>query len=211
MAEATDLLTLAEAKSAVNLPTGTTTQDASLALYVSGISKRVDALCGSVVQRTVTDERHNGGAGLIMLDKHYATTITSFSEWQNTTEKVLTAETDGSKPADAYLLEPGDPYGFVYRRMSGSDATFYSGRRNLVVTYTSGRYAATASVDSQFKLATSSILRRVWKRESSGWSQQPSFYSDTENPTDPLTFYRAIDPMIREFLNDQLLPPVGIF
>jgi hypothetical protein len=205
------LLTLAEAKSAVNLPSGTSTQDDSLALYVSGISRRIDSLCGNVVQRSVTAERHDGGASIIMLDQHYATAISSFSEWQNGGEVVLTAETDSTKPANGYLLEPGNPYSFVYRRMSGVDATFRAGRRNLIVSYTSGRVADTASVDAQFKLAASAVLRRVWKRESSGWSQQPSFYSDTENPADPLQFYRAVDPMVREFLNDQLLPPVGIY
>lgn len=211
MANAIDLLTLAEGKEAVNLPASTSSQDDRLAQYITGISRRVDNLCGNVVQRTVTGEKHDGGGRVrILLFEHYAQAISSFVEYSNITETTLTAETNASKPANSYLLVNEEPYSFVYRRSSNSDKVFPKGRQNLVVTYLSGRAADTASVSEDFKLAAASVLRRVFKRESSSWSQTPQFFPDTENPSPQLTFFKAVDPMLRELLASELLPPVGV-
>lgn len=202
-----DLLTLVEARSAVNLPAGAGAHDADLQLFVSGLSRRVDQLCGSVVIRTVTAERHDGGTHRIWLEKSPASSITSVSEWLDTTQTVLAAETDGVKPADAYLLGNTGPLSFIRRRNAGTDARFARGRENVVATYQAGRYADTASVDSLFKLAAGAILRRIWKREQSSWAQAPDFFPDTEDPRPGLQFFKAVDPMITEFLADELLPP----
>lgn len=204
---AADLLSLAEARSAVNLPTGAGAHDTDLQLFLTGLSRRIDQLCGSVVIRTVTAERHDGGSHRIWLEKSPASSITSVSEWLDTTETVLTSETDSVKPADAYLLGNTGPLSFIRRRNTGTDARFATGRENVVITYPSGRYADTASVDELFKLAAASILRRIWKREQSSWAQEPDFFPDTENPRPGLQFFKAVDPMIMEFLADELLPP----
>lgn len=204
-----DLLSLVEARSAVNLPEGATQQDVPLTLFVSGLSRRVDKLCGPVVIRAVTAERHDGGAHRIWLKQSPASSITSVSEWLDTTETVLAAETDGVKPADAYLAGKTGPLSFIRRRNTGTDGRFAVGRENIVVAYQAGRYANTASVDELFKLTASSILRRIWKREQSSWAQSSDFFSDTENPTPGLRFFKAIDPMIMEFLADELLPPAA--
>lgn len=209
----TDILNLIEARAAVNIPTGVTSQDSDLTLFVAGISSRVDALTGPVVSRSVTGERHSGmsaGRGRFMLDLQYVSAITSLSEWDGTTQTVLSAETDGVKTSSDYLLDSIGPYAIVYRRSNGTDAVFPAGRRNLVASYTAGRFANTASVTEQFKLAVSAVLRRMWKREQSSWAQTPDFFDDTENPTQRLAFFRAIEPMLAELLADQLLPPVGL-
>lgn len=206
-----DLLDLDEARRAVNLPSPSTSDaDDDLKLFVSGISGRIDELCGPVVQRTITDEKHDGGRCRILLDLQHVSSVTSVSEWAGTTETTLAAETNASKPASGYLLDPVGPYGFVYRRASNGDATFPAGRRNVLVTYVAGRYADTAAVDERFKLAASAVLRRVFKREQSSWAHTPDFFTDTENPRPGLMFYKAVDPMLIEFLADELLPPVGI-
>jgi hypothetical protein len=207
-----DLLTLVEARSAVNLPVGSTTHDVDLQLFITGISGRVDKLCGPVVQRAVTGERHNGGRSKVLLNLQHVASVTSVVEWVGTTQTALTAETDSTKPANGFLLDSGEGgiYAWVWRRSGNGDATFPAGRRNVVVAYTAGRYAATASVDETFKLAAGSVLRRIWKREQSSWAQTPGFFEDTENPTAGLGFYKAVDPMVKELLCDELLPPVGL-
>lgn len=209
MADVLDLLTIAEARSAVNLPTGDTSHDTELELFVTGISGRIDELCGPVVQRTVSGERHDGGGRRVLLDRQHVESVSSVSEWSGTTETVLTEETDASKPSQGFLLD-GDIYAWVYRRSGDADARFPTGRRNVVVTYTAGRYADTASVGSTFKLAAASVLRRMWKREQSSWAQSPDFFPDTENPTAGLGFFKAVDPMVKELLAGELLPPVGM-
>lgn len=208
MAAAHDLLTFQEALEAINQPT-VAHQD-QLEQFVSGISSRVDALCGPVVQRTVTDERHNGGRKRVFLDLAHAASVTSVSEWANGTETVLTEETLSTQPDDAWLLDNAGAYSFIWRRSSGSDMIFAVGRRNVVVAYTAGRHADTASVDEAFKTAGSAVLRRLWKREQSSWAHTPDFFDDTENPRPSLTFFKAVDPMVRELLADELLPPVGM-
>lgn len=211
---ARDLLSLEEARRAVNLPNPGTVnaQDTTLQLFVTGLSGRVDKLCGPVVQRAVTGERHNGGCSKVLLVKQHVSAVTSVAEWAGTTSTALTEETDNTKPAAGFLLDPGegDIYAWVRRRSGNGDATFPDGRRNVVVGYTAGRYAATASVDETFKLAATAVLRRLYKREQSSWAQSPSYFEDTDNPTVSLGFYKALDPMIKELLCDELLPPVGL-
>lgn len=211
---ARDLLTLEEGRRAVNLPNpaSVNAQDTDLQLYITGISGRVDKLCGPVVQRAVTGERHNGGCDKVLLRLQHVAEVTAVTEWSGTTETTLTAETDGSKPSTGYLLDTGDSdiYAWVYRRSGNADARFPVGRRNVIVDYTAGRYADTASVDETFKLAAASVLRRIWKRESSSWAQSPDFFDSTENPAPSLGFFKAVDPMIKELLADELLPPVGL-
>lgn len=211
---ARDLLSLEEARRAVNLPnpTAVNAQDTTLQLFVTGLSGRVDKLCGPVVQRAVTGERHNGGRSKVLLDLQHVASVTSVVEWAGTTQTALTAETDGTKPANGFLLDPGDGgiYAWVWRRSGNADATFPVGRRNVVVAYTAGRYTATATVDETFKLAASAVLRRLYKREQSSWAQSPSYFEDTDNPAPSVGFYKAVDPMIKELLCDELLPPVGL-
>lgn len=207
---ATDLLTIVEARRAVNHPAGDTSHDVDLQLYITGISGRVDAICGPVVVRTVTGEEHNGGRSKILLDVQRVSSVTSVSEFSNTTETVLSEESNATKPTSGFLRHTVTPYDWIIRRSGNADATFPSGRNNVVVTYVAGRHADTASVDETFKLAAASVLRRIWKREQSSWAQQRDFFPDTENPRPTLTFFKAVEPMIRELLADEVLPPVGI-
>lgn len=212
MAKPTDLLTLNEAKTAVNLPqaSGAAELTGELEMFVTGISSRVDALCGPVVHRAVTGERHDGGRRRVFLRETPVSAVTSAAEWSRGTETVLSAESDATLPADGYLLDHSGLYSFVWRRSAGEDSKFPAGRRNVVITYTAGRYATTATVSEQFKLATAAVLRRIWKREQSAWAQSPDFFPDTDNPAPSMTFFKAVDPMIKELLMDELLPPVGL-
>lgn len=209
MAEATDLLSLAEGRTAVNLGSSTN-QDTELAQFISGISGRIDALCGPVVGRTITDEAHDGGKARIWFDFTPVLSVSTVTEYRQTEATSLTAETNASKPTDSYLLDRKGLYYYAWRRNTGVDSTYPAGRRNIVTTYTAGRYADTASVDEQFKLAAASVLRRIWHRESSIWAQSPDWSQALDNPGPSVGFFKAVDPMIKELLADQLLPPVGL-
>lgn len=201
-----DLLTLAEAKTALNLEASATTHDTELALWITAVSTRIDKLCAPVVIRTVTDETHDGGRSCIRLRKApvseaSATTVTSVSEYDQTTLTALTAETNGSKPAQAFAFD--QVLGLLYRRSSGSDASFVSGRGNVLVTYQAGRYSATATVDALFKLAAGAILRRLWQREQGAWATGGDPFVESTGSG----FFNAVDPMVKELLGDELLPP----
>lgn len=164
MALATDWITLDEAKLAVNI-TGTTF-DTELGLYVSAASQRLDQLAGAAVIRTVTAEVHDvSGSGVtsILLNYRPVVAATSVVEYNQTTARTLTLETNSAKTASDYLLDLAE--GRLRRRTSGYDSPFPAGRGNIVITYTAGRFANTAAVGERFKLAASIYLSHLWKRE----------------------------------------------
>jgi hypothetical protein len=164
MAQLTDWISLDEAKAAVNI-TGATF-DAELGLYVSAASQRLDQLAGAAVIRTVTGEIHNvAGSGVtsILLNYRPVVTASSVVEYNQTTARTLTLETNSAKTASDFLLDLAE--GRLRRRTSGYDAAFPAGRGNVVITYTAGRFANTAAVGERFKLAASIYLSHLWKRE----------------------------------------------
>ena len=156
--DALDLITLTEAKAALNVTTSG--QDTELARVVTAVSRRIDDLCGPVVIRSVTDLIADGGTTHIFLDHYPVAAITSVTEYSDTTATVLTVETNASKPTSGYLLDA--EMGMIRRRSGGSDTLFPTGRGNVVVVYTAGRYASTAAVDPKFKHAAELYLRHLW-------------------------------------------------
>lgn len=198
-----DLLSIEEARSAINLAAGVTTHDTELAEMVTGISAQVDELCGPVVARAVT-ETHDGGRPSITLDTVPISSITSVTEYDTAgTSTALTAETVSTKPASGYLLETGALYAKVHRRSSGADSVFLAGRQNVVIVTSAGRYATTAAVGGGFKSAAKSILRAVWQQEAGRWAQSPEFIDDAEN--DEAGSFLSVEDMVRRRLRTELL------
>jgi hypothetical protein len=179
-------------------------------MFVTGVSKRVDELCGPVVRRQVTDERHDGGKARVFTDLEHAVSVQSVSEWSGGVETVLEEETLSTLPAAGFLLDSKGAYSFIWRRQAGSDCRFVVGRRNVVVAYRAGRYESTTVVGEVFKTAAGSVLRRLWKREQDSWAHSPALPTDNEDPQTTMRFFKAVDPMIKELLADELLPPVGL-
>lgn len=205
-----DLLTIEEARRA-GPGDGVTHHDDDLKIIVAGISTRIDQLCGPVVARQITDERHDGGRPRIFLDELHASGVTVV-EWSGTVQTPLDPETPGVVPDDGFLLDGSGGLAWLWRRRAGSDARFASGRRNIVVAYTAGRYESTVTVGEHFKLAASSVIRRVWKRESEAWAQSADFFPSVEDPSGQARFagfFRAVKPVVDEFLGDELRPPAA--
>lgn len=165
MADTRDLLTLAEGRDAVNARSSA--DDSKLAGYITGVSYALDHWCGPVIQRTLTDERYDGGSGSILLRYYPITSVSSLTDYST----ALTEETDPtSPPAAGYLLSPysADPglYGNeVRRRSGGADSTFYAQRGAVLVTYVAGRFAATANVDWRWKEAARICLQNMWRSQ----------------------------------------------
>lgn len=206
MADTLDVLTLAEAKIAINMAAAIVEHDTELAQQITAVSRVLDAEVGPVVQRTITDELQDGGGFEVNLRFWPATSITTVTEYSSGTAQVLTAETVSSLPANGYLAEPStrEPSllsGRIIRRSSGSDYPFPTGRRNVKVTYVAGRYAATAAVDARFKSCAGAVLRRLWKRESGIWSQSSTFLDNIDPGDQTLSgFFRVAKPVIDEML-----------
>lgn len=170
----TDLLTLAEAKEALQITS--VTQDALVASWVTAVSDRIDALCGPVVTRAVT-ERHDGGRPWVEPRLTPVAAVTSVVEVRWTTSVTLTAETDANQPADAYRLETdGRHRAVLWRRVSGVDGVFWPGRQNVVVSYTAGRVADTASVPPLFKRAAAVVLVHLWRQTAGAWALRENVF-----------------------------------
>jgi len=175
MADTLDVLTIAEARTAVGLGSSTA-QDTPLAAWVTAISRQLDRLCGPIVKRTVTNEAHHGtyGQTSITVDHPpiYTTPGITLTEYGTTgTGLVLTAEDHDTKPSAGYLLtrrRQGGYSGRIERRASGMGLFFDD---SVVVTYDAGRYADTASVDPLFKQAASMMLRAAWIGEQASGTQ----------------------------------------
>lgn len=198
MADTLDLISLAEAKLAINF-SGDTSQDTEFASYVTAASRLLDALVGPVVVRTLTDELYDGGRHAIWLLKKPVTSITAVTEYTGTAAQVLAAETNSTKTANDYLPELAS--GLLRRRANGADSRFPSGRRNVKVTYVAGRAADTASVDARFKQAAAMTFLHLWRRDQGAGSV---IFGEGEAPV-PAGF--AVPRAVAEMLSDQLLVP----
>lgn len=201
MADLLDIVTLAEAYEAINNPAASGHDD-QLARWITGVSRRIDKLCGPVVQRAISGELHDGGRSRIWLDWGHADSITTLTEYDNTVSTTLTEETNATKPADGYLLDGVGGVSWVWRRSGGTDARFPTGRRNIEVTYQAGRYADTANVDPMFKMAIAGILRRLWARDAGAWARGSDPFDQGSQ-----AFFDAFKQSMREFLTDEVRPP----
>lgn len=199
MADTFDLLTEAEAEAELDNPTGL---DAEIASLNTAISRRLDGLCGPIVQRTVTGETHDGRRHVYLLNRPVMS-VTTVTEYAYTTATTLTVETNAVKTSDNYQFDPRT--GVLYRRSGGCDVPFTPGRQNVVVTYVAGRYADTASVDALFKQAARICLKHLWVNEKSQGTQTFGSvvgYDDTIGMRVP-TF--AIPRAAVELLADELI------
>lgn len=202
MADVLDILTEAEGQRAINV-TDAGLHATELALAVTAVSQAIDAACGPVVARTVT-EVHAGGTSAIWPYQSPVLSVTSVTEFDGTTSTVLTNE--------SVFGTVGGPTGFVLtggyridRRSGGHLHAFGAGQ--VQVVYEAGRFASTVTVGARWKYAASAILRRLWKREGSAWAFSPDFYANSDEAAATSSFFRAVEPMIAEFLPDERRTP----
>ena len=204
MADPVDILDESEALAAIN-STDPGDHTGEVAQMVTAVSQVIDAMCGPVVARTVT-EVHDGSRATIWPRQAPVLSITSVTEFDGTTQTVLTDESVfGTVGGSSGFILSADGYR-IERRSGGSAYRFAS---QVQVVYQAGRYASTTAVDARWKQAAGAIMARLWKRDGSGWAYSPDFYANADESTisSSSMFFRAIAPMVDEFLADQKLPP----
>lgn len=201
-----DVITLTEAKQYLDV-TGTTEHDTELPVFITAISRRLDNLIGPIVRRTVTSEKQDGGSTTIYLAKYPIYQITTVVEYDLTDPLTLSVESNTSKPADAYMLDPYGPDPTLYsnrlrRRYGGVSGTFVPGRLNVEITYQAGRVANTASVSEDVKLAAGMMLKNAWKSQEIGTTRIGDF--DVPQSTFPTI---AIPRFVKEMFKEELQEP----
>jgi hypothetical protein len=160
MAQTYDLLTNTEARQIVGVGGLDATKDELLAQYVSGVSNKLAECVGSIVAGTVVDS-FDGGCTHVWLRAPIYGTLTYVVEYDSTTAGTLTVETNASKPDAGYLVDTES--GRLTRRSGNADSRFPVGRDNVVVSYTVGRCASTATVPERFKMAAGIMLKNAWR------------------------------------------------
>lgn len=200
MADVLDVLTLAEAKAAVQIASADVSQDTPLAAYVTAVSRRLDQLAGPVVVRTIADELVDGGRTTVWVRSWPVTSFTTVTEHQATVPVLLTAETPTVQPDDGYLAvrydkQPSLLSGQLIRRSAGRTRGFAPGL--IKVTYVAGRYASTAVVDELFKGAARIMLQNLWRSE----QQSVTLEGDYDVPAQSFPRF-AIPTAVREMLAD---------
>lgn len=168
MADTLDVLTIAEARKAVGIGDTDTSHDTELAAKVTAVSRLLDEVCGPVVRRTITDEVHPGGTPVVWARHPPVDAWITVTEYNAAVAQVLTAETFDTQPAHGYVADrwptaTANYTGRLHRRSAGTAAAFPAGPEAVKVTYVSGRYTDTASVDARFKEAAGVMLKNAWR------------------------------------------------
>lgn len=154
MAEATDVLTLAEARAALNQGSAQTNNDTRIAALVSAISQRLDDSSdgvGPIVTRIEPEATYDGEGTAIQLNSWPVSSVTSVTEDAIALTSVQ-YHLDGEK-------------GLLYRRDGDYDDNWCVGRDNVAVVATVGRYASTATVTEFYKQGARLLLKHLWRAE----------------------------------------------
>ncbi len=193
-----DIISLAEAKRAVNIAAANTDHDTEMASYVTAVSLAMDELFGPIVQREVV-EYHNGG-GKVFLRGYPAASVVSVVERNGTMATTLTAEVFSAPTGNDYQIDLKT--GVLRRRSGGGPARFAPGSQNIVVTYVAGRFSATNTVNARFKQGAAIMLAHLWRPEQ-GLTAGPFA---TEGGQMPLTF--AVPNAVAQLLASEKRGPV---
>lgn len=205
MADTLDVLTLTEAKAALNIDVSKTGQDTDVALFVTAVSRRLDEALGPIVHRTISGEEHTGATAEIHLRHYPVASVTTITEYHGTTAQALALEDfPDTLTANDYRLVDDGRWGRIQRRTSGRTARFAD---PVVVTYVAGRAATTAAVDARLKLTAGSVLRRLWDREKGAWAKATNPF-DAADDGARIRFFNAVDAVLAEQVPDELDLPM---
>lgn len=145
-----NILTLAQARQALSLPTADTTHDAELsALFIPAADKIIEDICGPVLSDTRTETRDGGRATITLTVKPASITSVTVND------VTLTAGADYVADLSTGVIRAGSTY---------QPSTFAFGRQNVVVVYAVGM----ASIPENLIMAASEQLRFAWQTSRQG-------------------------------------------
>ena len=199
---ANDLLTDSEARQILGIGAADTSKSESLARAITAVSNKLAECVGTIVAGTVTDT-FDGGCSRVWLRSPVYGTLTSVVEYDSTTAATLTAESNTSKPTNGYYC--GTLNGELVRRDGNADSYFPRGRGNVLVSYTVGRCASTATVPERFKEAAGVMLKNWWRTYEAGAARVAEY--DVPQASFP-TF--AVPKAVKELLADEWRSGSGI-
>ena len=148
------LISLQDAKDALNIPATSTSNDDELRLFISAATQVIEYLAGNILSQSVSDT-FDGGYSTVLLTQQPINSVTSV------TENGVTL------PASAYSTNL--TAGTVSRIIGNTWYAFLPGKQNVTVTYSTGSAIVPASV----QLAARELVRHWWQFGQQG--QRPAF------------------------------------
>lgn len=137
MTDPTAIVTLADVKDFIGIPTGQTTRDAVLQRYIDAATAWATYVSDAIIPTTYTNEVHSGGGPTIVLFNTPIESVTSIIEYWGTSAYTLTASEAGQNQTYGYSIDNAAA-GIISRRWNGMVGNFVPGRNNIVVTYRAG-------------------------------------------------------------------------
>lgn len=201
MSDDCDLITLPEARSALNIDEDDDEFDDELAMYITAISQRLDDLCGPIVQRPVTEEAHHATGKAIWFNLVPVAAIDSVTEASYGTTTTLEAET-GEAAGDYVLRDGGTVYAYLVRRSGWSDRTWPAG--TVTVSYVAGRFESTEDVSAKFKQAAAKMLAWLWRGDQGAGT---ATFGSADEGTSLWGLGFALPNVVKELLAHEALPP----
>ena len=169
------IISLADARAGIGM-SASTTKDEDIRLLIAAVTPIMEDIVGPILRKTRV-ETYDGGTSQINLLWSPVISITSIVEsYGSTYVRTLTAQDIfAGTGSDAYGYTVDLTTGIVTRRASGVAMCFMAGKRNVQVTYVSGRTA----ISSNVLMATRRLIRHLWSQE------QQSFRPNVLSAPDP--------------------------
>ena len=160
------LISLADARLGIGVTAANTMKDEDLRTYIAAATPIMEDIVGPILRATHV-ETYDGGAPSIALLWAPMISVSSVVESYGSTVRYTLNPVDvfsgGGTDAYGYTVDLGS--GLMTRRAAGVAIPFAAGRRNVQVTYISGRTSVTANV----LLATRRLIRHLWQSEQQGF------------------------------------------
>lgn len=167
----TSLISLADAKLQLNIPTTDVSHDTEIQAFIDAAQVVIENIVGPVVNATYT-EWFDGGSTFVELRHGPIVSVTTATEYRGRTAYVLTQVTDpGAATQYSYTIEP-EIRRIVRRNSGGMEEPFPPGLGSVIVTYVAGRAAVPANV----KLAAGELVRHLYQLTQQGG--RPAFNGD---------------------------------
>jgi hypothetical protein len=164
LADTLDIVTLNEAKAALNIAAAELRFDTRVAQVVTAASRLVDSVYGPVVTRSVAKTFFEPRFSELFLDvpagsPTFALSNLAVTEYTAGAATILSAETATAATGNDYRYRSAT--GTLVRRANWADAAW--GAQEVLVVYIGGRSASTAAVDAKFKEAAAEAVIHLWQ------------------------------------------------
>lgn len=179
----TEIVSLADMRSYLNIAAGQTGRDTVLQSYIDGATAWMTYASDGIIPTVYTDEVHSGGGPKIVLFNTPILTVASIIEYVGYIAYTLLPSEAGGNETYGYSIDNPEA-GIISRRWNGMVGNFVAGPNNIVVTYTAGF----ATIPADIVLAVKMDIQGLWNQTQQG-RRQGSNGGDQFSGNLPLTAF----------------------